>query len=102
MRERIQELDGLLADAGAAGRGTASAAADPVMHDLRTARQEAVRRFAESVAALEKLRIDLLRLRAGSLTLESVTENLGAARELTEQVQRLLAGYEEVERALKA
>jgi serine/threonine-protein kinase len=96
MRERVRELDGLLADAGPADPGNEQAR--QVAELLRASRQEAVRRLGETVAALEKLRIDLVRLRAGSVTLEGVTANLGAARELSEQVQRLVAGYEDVAR----
>jgi hypothetical protein len=42
--------------------------------------------------------VDLLRLRAGTVTLDNITENLGAARELSDQVRRLLAAQAEVER----
>lgn len=102
MRQRIRELDGLIADASLESRRQSDPEAGGVLEQLRASRGHAVRRLAESVGALEQLRIDLLRLRAGSITLEGVTANLGAARELTEQVGRLLAGYAEVERTLKA
>jgi hypothetical protein len=68
---------------------------------IRSAREEAQHRFSETVAALEKLRVDLLRMRAGSVDVESVTANLGSARDLGAQIDRLLAAHEEIEEQLK-
>ncbi len=106
MRDRIDDFNGMLQHAG---------------HELRTSgehdvselekrssaavrieelRDEAKRRLAESVAALENLRVDLLRLHAGTAQLESVTTKLGKAREIAEEVDRLLEGQLEVEKLL--
>ena len=41
-----------------------------------------------------------MRLRAGVVRLDSVTTNLGAARDLAAHVDRLLQGYEEIEKDL--
>jgi hypothetical protein len=68
---------------------------------ISSAREEAQHRFSETVAALEKLRVDLLRMRAGSVDVESVTANLGSARDLGAQIDRLLAAHEEIEAELK-
>ncbi len=68
---------------------------------VRAARDEAQKQFSETVAALEKLRIDLLRMRTGTVNLESVTTNLGSARELGAQIQLLLDAHREIERELK-
>ena len=106
MRQNLQEVDGLLADAapptgGAAGAKPSDGSdAQRVIELLRTSREQAATRLTQTVAALEKLRIDLLKLRAGSVTLAGITENLGEARELSTQVRRLLAGMEEVQRTL--
>ncbi len=105
MRANLRELDTLLADAtmrrtGAAANLGAASDADRVVQLLRQSRDEAAARLAQAVAAMEKLRIDLLRLRAGNITVTGVTENLGEARELSAQVRRLLAGLEEVQRTL--
>ncbi|HWP38002.1 MAG TPA: protein kinase [Gemmatimonadales bacterium] len=99
MRERIRELDALLAGAGV---GDSHEDARHAMDLLREARQAATGRLAQTVAALETLRVDLLRLRAGTVTLDNITHNLGAARELSDQVERLLAGQDEVERLSRA
>lgn len=96
----------MLADATVARSGAVatnsgtSADPDRVVQLLRQSRDDAAARLAQAVAALEKLRIDLLRLRAGNITVAGVTQNLGEARELSAQVRRLLAGLEEVPRTL--
>ena len=106
MRENMRELDALLIDAPATrltssgGKADGPDAAQRVIELLRSTRAEAAARLAQAVAALEKLRIDLLRLRAGNITVAGVTQNLGEARELSVQVRRLLAGMEEVQRTL--
>jgi serine/threonine-protein kinase len=106
MRENMKELDALLVDApgtrltSAGGNAESPDAARRVVELLRTTRAEAAERLAQAVAALEKLRLDLLKLRAGNISVAGVTANLGEARELSAQVRRLLAGMEEVQRTL--
>ena len=106
MRARVEELSEVL------GHATTAAAHDDPDSPLETERRQAVavirktrdeaqRRLTEAVAALENLRVDLLRMRAGTVNLESVTASLGAARELAAEVDLLLAGHEEVDRALR-
>lgn len=106
MRARVEELSEVLGHAS-----TAAAHDDPdsplhakrhkAVDDIRNARDQAQHRLTEAVAALENLRVDLLRMRAGTVNLESVTASLGAARELAAEVDRLLAGHEEIERSLR-
>jgi hypothetical protein len=48
------------------------------------------------VGALEVIRIDLMRLQAGSGTLKGITADLAAAQEVGERVDRLLLGHAEV------
>jgi len=107
MRDRIDEFDSMLqhagADAAESGEDDESdleklSSAAVRIEELR---DEARRRLAESVAALENLRVDLLRLRAGAVKLERVTTKLGKARDLAEQVDRLLEGQLEVEKFLE-
>lgn len=103
MRSTVDELDGLLAGTGRSKEGSdasGDAAADRVRTQIVAARDRAQHQLSETVAALENLRIDLLRLRAGNINLEGVTANLGSARDLTEQVDRLLEGYAEAEAIL--
>jgi serine/threonine-protein kinase len=52
---------------------------------------DAAARLATAVAALETLRLDLLRLRAGAATLDELTVDLEAAREVGEEIGYRLA-----------
>ena len=56
----------------------------------------------DALGALETLRFDLLRLHGGVGTLEGLTADLSAAREIGEQVDALLAGRRAVDDALRA
>ena len=53
------------------------------------------------MAALETIRLDLLSMQAGAGTVQSITTDLAAARELSDDIERLLEGQAEVEAALK-
>lgn len=102
MRQRVSEFDRLLADS-AGDTQPDPTFEDPVagqrvraLSQLRAAREHAAIRLGDAVAALETLRVDLLRIRAGEVSLDSVTQNLGAARDVSEQVDRILEGQKEV------
>ena len=56
--------------------------------------------LAESVAALEGIRLDLLRLHAGAADLAPLTTLIDAARLLGEDLSRLAEAQREVEEAL--
>jgi len=60
-------------------------------------RDQAQRRMQDAVAALETLRLDFLRLSAGTIEGASVTNRLGTAREVAADIQRLLEAQEEVQ-----
>ncbi|MGH7699508.1 MAG: hypothetical protein ACREMJ_03175, partial [Gemmatimonadales bacterium] len=64
--------------------------------DSGPARETAQRRRAEALAALEAIRLDLLRLQDGMGSVDSLTQDLDAAREIGEDVDRLLEGLREV------
>jgi serine/threonine-protein kinase len=68
-----------------------------LVDDLRVAQAAAQHRLADTVAALEAIRLDLLRLRVGAASVESITADLSAARALSEAAERLLEASEEVE-----
>jgi eukaryotic-like serine/threonine-protein kinase len=65
--------------------------------DLEAKRDKASTRLAVCVAALENIRLDLLRLKAGVGTVDQLTADLSAARELHAEVDRALAAQREVE-----
>jgi hypothetical protein len=54
----------------------------------------------QAVAALETLRVDLLRLSVGTAEIGSVTTRLGSARQVAADIARLLEAQEEVARLL--
>jgi len=65
------------------------------------ARGETGERLAETVAALENLRLGMLRLRAGTGTVGDLTEWLERAREVGDYVDRRIAAEKEVKGLLK-
>jgi eukaryotic-like serine/threonine-protein kinase len=101
-RARIEELDATLAETQ---RGPARASDDDrraaVASELRDARARAEARLADVVMALENVRLDLLRLHAGTVTAAGITQDLAAARALGESADRAIAGLKEAEALLK-
>ncbi|HSE51708.1 MAG TPA: hypothetical protein VLB00_05940, partial [Gemmatimonadales bacterium] len=101
VRARIEELEQSLAEAQqGAAPGAAPAHRDQLVTDLTAARALARIRLSESVAALETIRLDLLRLRAGAGSVDRITADLAAAGEIGETVDRLLAAGEEVDKVV--
>jgi hypothetical protein len=99
-RARIEELDNSVGEALRGKGGVASAQQAELAAELRAARGEAEERLSELVAALETLRLDLLRLSAGAGSVDGITADLAAAREFGEAADRLLASARDVEKAL--
>ena len=66
---------------------------------LETRRKAAAAHLAESVAALEGIRLDLLRLHAGASDLAPLTTLIDAARLLGDDVRRLVDAQPEVDAA---
>jgi predicted Ser/Thr protein kinase len=64
---------------------------------LEARRAAASARLAESVAALEGVRLDLLRLHAGASDLKPLTTLMDAARHIGEDLRRLAEAQQEVE-----
>jgi len=81
-RARIDEINALMTAAGADASAPAAA-------NLVAAREAAKRELGDSVASLEAVRLDLLRLHGGAVDLQPITTVLEAARELGEQLDRL-------------
>jgi hypothetical protein len=61
----------------------------------------AAERLATTVAALESIRLDLLRLQMGAAGLESVTASLEAARGIGDRIAESLAAQAAVEALLR-
>jgi eukaryotic-like serine/threonine-protein kinase len=103
MRARIEELDASLAEVQRGpSRVVATERQEALVADLVVTRERAQARLEELVTALENLRLDLLRLRAGGGSIEGITLDLATAREFGQDADRLLAGGREVEQALAA
>ena len=109
MRRRVSELDDSVAKIESVMRSESASHARDVHadrrealdRDLRAARDAARQRLADAVTALEGIRLNLLRHTAGSGSVDSLTADLAAAQEVSENVGFLLAGEAEMEQALK-
>jgi serine/threonine-protein kinase len=102
MREHMAALDESIASAKA-GRASVKVGElhESVVADLTAARSRASEQLADLLAALEATRLDLLRLRAGQGTPDQITHTMTAARELGDDVGRLLSARAEIEAALR-
>jgi eukaryotic-like serine/threonine-protein kinase len=109
MRARLEQLNDALGDVKGSGTGDSGLGKpgeavatrhDRVVADLRVERDLVQQRMADAVAALETIRLNLLRLHAGSGSVQSVTTDLGLAKEVAAEVDRLLQGQREIEEML--
>jgi eukaryotic-like serine/threonine-protein kinase len=113
LRAELDKLDASIAsldsDAGAALSATLAASPrDAEVHaererlqrELRLTRERAGDRLAATVAALENIRLDLLRLQLGDGRVESVTASLYAARQVADDVGAYVDATKEVEASL--
>ncbi len=82
LRRRLDGLDDAAARVGDAQAPRRAA----VVRELEQARAETAARLASTVSALENVRLELLRLRAGLATADSLTENLAALHRLEARV----------------
>jgi eukaryotic-like serine/threonine-protein kinase len=94
LRAQFNELQDALADASEAGLS-------PAYAGVRESRDDVHARLTQVVSALETIRLNLLRLHAGSATVEGLTTHLDIAADVSAEVQRLLAAREEIERHLE-
>ena len=104
MRARFEELQEALADVGGGHSGTPdpaiAARRDRIVVDLNAERDLVQQRLKDTVAALETIRLNLLRLHAGTGSVRSLTTDLGLARELARDIRAQVDGLREVEDAL--
>ena len=101
LRESIVRLDDQLAMFDRGGESLADVGRNRLADELRATRQLAADRLATTVAALENIRLDLLRLQMGSAGLESVTASLDAARVIGEHIAESVAAQAVVEQLLR-
>jgi serine/threonine-protein kinase len=106
-REQLDELPAIVASLearAAAARAEMDVLAAMVPSDsdaevLALRREAAKEDLARSVAALESIRLDLLRLHAGASDLAPLTTLMDAARRIGEDLSRLVEAQKEVEEA---
>jgi serine/threonine-protein kinase len=103
MRARLEELQDALANVERDGADPGiTARHDRIVADLTAERGLVEQRLADAVAALETIRLNLLRLQAGIGSVQSLTTDLGLARAAAKEIDLLLEGAREVERELEA
>ena len=101
MRQQVTEMEAILAEIGDDDPSRPSATERVrVRASVEATRDEAQAKLRDAVAALEKIRLGLLYMRAGSATVESLTMELKVAQNLSDDMDNLLAGHREVERIL--
>jgi serine/threonine-protein kinase len=101
MRARLEELQDTIIDEPQPVGGSADPKTSRLVAQLRVEREKVQGRLADAVAALETIRLSLLHLHAGKVTVRSLTTDLGRAREIAADVDRLMEGKREVEIVLK-
>ena len=98
MRETVDQLSQALAMLGDAGRPDTER--DRLRAELTAQRDAAAARMAAAVSALESLRLNLLRLKAGMGSVGELTADLSAARTLADTMRYATEGNAEVARLL--
>ena len=93
LRARYDELHDALGESGPANSED--------YESLRAERDLVHAKLGEAVGALETIRLNLLRLHAGSATVEGLTTHIGIAEEVSAEVERLIAARDEVEARLR-
>lgn len=94
LRGRLRSLDEAFANGAGGNPGSE-------YDSLRVERNAIHDRLRLSVGALETIRLGLLRLHAGSISLEGLTTHLGLAAQVSVDVGRLLAAHDEVNTVLR-
>jgi hypothetical protein len=96
MRRHGEALDKLIAQVDEDPGRVAADERARLRAELAQTRADAKARMGEALAALETIRLGLLRLHAGEDSLDRLTEALGSAGEVSAQIERLISGSREV------
>ena len=94
LRARLESLNEAVALSGAAGTDEAHA-------PLRAERDLVQGKLRDAVGALETVRLNLLRMHAGSMSEQGITTHIEIASALSDDVRRLIAAREAVGEALQ-
>jgi serine/threonine-protein kinase len=68
---------------------------------LREERDAVHDRLTSAVSALETIRLNLLRLHAGSAAVEGLTTHIGLAEEVSDEIERMVAARAEIDASLR-
>jgi hypothetical protein len=101
LRASIDALDAQLAAFDRGDDAPGESMRELMAAELYAARELASERLAATVAAIEGIRLDLLRLQMGSTGIESVTASLDAARQISQRIGESLEAQREVELLLR-
>jgi tRNA A-37 threonylcarbamoyl transferase component Bud32 len=102
LRESISALDDQLVAFDRGGDALDGDVRNDLAAQVREARTRSAERLSATVAALESIRLDLLRLQLGRAQIASVTATLEAAREIGDRIGDSIAAQLEVEQLLLA
>jgi serine/threonine-protein kinase len=94
LRGRYEALNEAIGLSGAA-------AADDAHTPMREERDLARERLRDAVGALETIRLNLLRMHAGSMSVQGITTHIEVASELSDEVRRLIESRESVDDLLR-
>lgn len=101
VRAQLEHLDHALENAEPeAGSGAKNPDQAAAIQGTRQARAAAEARLADVVAALESIRLQLIRMHAGFGSAELLTEHLGTARAMARDIQRVADGADVVDALL--
>ena len=93
LRSRRGDLESAIADVGAVGNQRR----DTLLLELNDAKRRIEARLSSAVSALDNLRLDLIRLRAGAAHAADLTPSIEAARAASEAIAIELAARHEVD-----
>jgi eukaryotic-like serine/threonine-protein kinase len=93
LRSRYDDLSSAVDAQGAGG-------ASDDLDALREERTLVHDKLTAAVGALETIRLNLLRLHAGSAVVEGLTTHIGIAEEVSAEIERMVAAREDVDAAL--
>jgi serine/threonine-protein kinase len=94
LRLKYDQMQEALSEAGSAALGGEYESA-------RETRDLIAAKLGDAVGALETIRLNLLRLHAGSATVEGLTTHLGIAADISDEIDRLIEAQDEVEDHLR-
>ena len=102
LRASIDSLDAQIAlFERTRGRNAEASRSNEAEEDLCTARTTGIERLSATIAALENIRLDLLRLQMGSAGVESISASLEAAQRVSARIAHAIEAQEEVEQWLR-